>query len=173
MKGFFTQNVTSLPACRKEKKRKSPDRKKTVLKYVRTTPAANAPVKGSARSAGFDLKSIDDCIIPARDRNIVNTGLKIQVFNSTITPFVMVELQSRSGLAINNFIDVGAGVVDEDYRGIVQIVLFNHSENDFIIKRGDRIAQLICEKIFYPEVQEVQSICDTERGEGSFGSTGI
>lgn len=49
-----------------------------------------------------------------------------------------------------------AGVVDEDYRGIVKIVLFNHSENDFIIKRGDRIAQLICERIFYPEVQEVQ-----------------
>lgn len=142
--------------------------KQTVLKYVRTTPAAYAPVKGSARSAGFDLKSIDDCIIPARDRNIVNTGLKIQVPKGCYG-----RIAPRSGLAINNFIDVGAGVVDEDYRGIVKIVLFNHSENDFIIKRGDRIAQLICERIFYPEVQEVQSICDTERGEGSFGSTGI
>lgn len=132
--------------------------KQTVLKYVRTTPAAYAPVKGSARSAGFDLKSIDDCIIPARDRNIVNTGLKIQVPKGCYG-----RIAPRSGLAINNFIDVGglqiyftAGVVDEDYRGIVKIVLFNHSENDFIIKRGDRIAQLICERIFYPEVQEVQ-----------------
>lgn len=49
-----------------------------------------------------------------------------------------------------------AGVVDEDYRGILKVVLFNHSDNDFAINKGDRIAQLICERIYYPEVEEVE-----------------
>lgn len=78
----------------------------------------------------------------------------------------------RSGLAVKNFIDVGAGVVDEDYRGILKVVLFNHSDADFEVKKGDRIAQLICEKIYYPELEEVKELTDTERGEGGFGSTG-
>lgn len=49
-----------------------------------------------------------------------------------------------------------AGVVDEDYRGVLKVILFNHSDKDFEVKRGDRIAQLICEKIYYPEIEEVQ-----------------
>lgn len=65
-----------------------------------------------------------------------------------------------------------AGVVDEDYRGNVGVVLFNHSEFDFEIKEGDRIAQLICEKIFYPKLEEVTEIENTSRGSGGFGSTG-
>lgn len=78
----------------------------------------------------------------------------------------------RSGLAVKNFIDVGAGVVDEDYRGNLGVVLFNHSDLDFEVKKGDRIAQFICERIFYPELEEVKSLTDTERGAGGFGSTG-
>lgn len=78
----------------------------------------------------------------------------------------------RSGLAVKNFIDVGAGVVDEDYRGNLGVVLFNHSDIDFEVKRGDRIAQFICERIFYPVLEEVKSLTDTERGAGGFGSTG-
>lgn len=78
----------------------------------------------------------------------------------------------RSGLAAKNHIDVGAGVIDEDYRGNVGVVLFNHAQADFDVKRGDRIAQLICERIFYPELVEVSTLNETERGAGGFGSTG-
>ena len=60
----------------------------------------------------------------------------------------------RSGLAWKNFINVGAGVIDEDYRGNVGVVLFNHAKADFNVAKGDRIAQLICERIFYPEIEE-------------------
>lgn len=65
-------------------------------------------------------------------------------------------------MSINNFIlsyetvIIAAGVIDEDYRGVVKVVLFNHSSVDFIVKKGDRIAQLICERIYYPEIQEVK-----------------
>lgn len=75
-------------------------------------------------------------------------------------------------MAWKNFIDVGAGVIDQDYRGNVGVILFNHSDVDFDVKKGDRIAQLICERITYPNVVEVESLSETARGEGGFGSTG-
>ena len=79
----------------------------------------------------------------------------------------------RSGLALKKFIDVGAGVVDHDYRGEVGVVLFNHGDQDFEVNMGDRIAQLILEKIDTPPVEEVQGLGDTVRGVGGFGSTGV
>jgi len=76
-------------------------------------------------------------------------------------------------LAWKNSIDVGAGVIDVDYRGSVGVILFNHSDVDFNITYGDRIAQLILQKIYTPEVEEVQELDDTERAAGGFGSTGV
>jgi hypothetical protein len=76
-------------------------------------------------------------------------------------------------LAWKNFIDVGAGVVDYDYRGSVGVVLFNHSDVDFSIAHGDRIAQLILERISMADVEEVEELFETERGAGGFGSTGV
>lgn len=78
----------------------------------------------------------------------------------------------RSGLAWKNHIDVGAGVIDEDYRGNIGVVLFNHSNEDFKVIKGDRIAQLICQRIEYPVLQEVTNLDNTSRGAGGFGSTG-
>lgn len=69
-------------------------------------------------------------------------------------------------------IDTGAGVVDEDYRGEVFVLLFNHSETDYKVTEGDRVAQLILERIVTPEVTEVESMAETVRGAGGFGSTG-
>jgi dUTPase len=74
---------------------------------------------------------------------------------------------------VKNFIDVGAGVVDYDYRGNVGVVLFNHGEQDFAVARGDRVAQLILERISMAPAVEVQELSDTARGSGGFGSTGV
>ena len=79
----------------------------------------------------------------------------------------------RSGLALKKFIDVGAGVVDEDYRGELGVVLFNFGEEDFEINMGDKIDQLIFEKIKTPEIVEVDTLEETRRGGKGFGSTGI
>lgn len=79
----------------------------------------------------------------------------------------------RSGLAAKNFIDTGAGVIDADYRGQVKVLLFNHSDVDFVIKEHDRIAQLVLERIYTPEVMEVAELEESVRGEGGFGSTGV
>jgi len=86
---------------------------------------------------------------------------------------LLCDIAPRSGLAVKHFIDVGAGVVDFDYRGNVGVVLFNHSEEDFVVTRGDRVAQLILECISMASVEEVEQLDDTARGASGFGSTGI
>ncbi|CAG9830247.1 unnamed protein product [Diabrotica balteata] len=138
-----------------------------LLKYTKVLEEAYPPTKGSVKAAGYDLKSAHDVVVPARGKALVDTGLKIELPEGCYG-----RIAPRSGLAVKNFIDVGAGVVDEDYRGLLKVVLFNHSDNDFEVKSGDRIAQLICERIFYPELEEVKELTDTARGEGGFGSTG-
>ncbi|EFA05862.1 deoxyuridine 5'-triphosphate nucleotidohydrolase [Tribolium castaneum] len=138
-----------------------------VLKYTKVVPEAYPPTKGSVKAAGYDLKSAFDCVVPARGKALVDTGIKIQLPEGCYG-----RIAPRSGLAVKNFIDVGAGVVDEDYRGVLKVVLFNHSDTAFEVKSGDRIAQLICERIYYPDIEEVQELSETARGEGGFGSTG-
>lgn len=89
-------------------------------------------------------------------------------------PGTYARIAPRSGLAAKNFIDVGAGVVDADYRGNVTVILFNFGKSEFVVKKGDRIAQLILEKIAMAEVEETEGDLDvTTRGEGGFGSTGV
>ena len=78
----------------------------------------------------------------------------------------------RSGVAWKHHIDIEACVIDGDYRGNVGIVIFNHSETDFIIKVGDRVAQLICEKISYPDLQIIDELDEADRDKKGFGSTG-
>ena len=137
------------------------------LKIVRMTKEAKLPTRGSVGSAGYDLFSSVSCIVPARGKQLVATGLCISVPNGTYG-----RIAPRSGLANTHYLDVGAGVIDADYRGEIGVLLFNHSNVDFIVRVGDRIAQLICEKISYPTIVEVDRLDCTERGIDGFGSTG-
>lgn len=155
--------VDDTPAAKKMK-----IEQKCVLRFAKLTEHALEPQRGSERAAGFDLRSAYDITVPARGKAIVKTDLQVQVPEGSYG-----RVAPRSGLAVKNFIDVGAGVVDEDYRGNLGVVLFNHSDTDFEVKRGDRIAQFICERIFYPELEQVDKLDDTVRGEGGFGSTGV
>lgn len=137
-----------------------------VLKFVKVLPEAYTPTKTSEMSAGYDLKSAFNYIVPARGKAKINTAIKIELPLGTYG-----RIAPRSGLAEIKSIDVGAGVIDYDYRGIIHVILFNHSDEAFEIKRGDRIAQLICQKIIYPKLIEVIDLTNTERGENGFGSS--
>ncbi|MEJ1278686.1 deoxyuridine 5'-triphosphate nucleotidohydrolase, mitochondrial isoform X1 [Cricetulus griseus] len=137
------------------------------LRFVRLSEHATAPTRGSARAAGYDLYSAYEYTIPPMEKAIVKTDIQIAVPSGCYG-----RVAPRSGLAVKHFIDVGAGVIDEDYRGNVGVVLFNFGKEKFEVKKGDRIAQLICERIFYPDLEEVQTLDDTARGSGGFGSTG-
>ncbi|XP_073127023.1 deoxyuridine 5'-triphosphate nucleotidohydrolase [Henckelia pumila] len=138
------------------------------LKVKKLSEKAVLPSRGSSLSAGYDLSSAADVKVPARGKAMIPTDLSIAIPEGTYA-----RIAPRSGLTWKNSIDVGAGVIDADYRGPVGVILFNHSDVDFEVKIGDRIAQLIIEKIMTPEVAEVDDLDSTVRGFGGFGSTGI
>jgi len=138
------------------------------LRVKRLSPEAVLPVRGSVHAAGFDLAAAQAATVPAGGKAIVKTGLSIAIPEGTYA-----RIAPRSGLAAKRMINVGAGVVDFDYRGEVGVVLFNHGPEAFEVAVGDRIAQLILEKVSMVECVEVDSLEETARGAGGFGSTGV
>ena len=139
-----------------------------LLKVKKLSDKAILPSRGSALAAGYDLSSAVETVVPARGKALVATDLSIAIPEGTYA-----RIAPRSGLALKHSIDVGAGVIDADYRGPVGVVLFNHSEVDFAVKPGDRVAQMIIQVITTPEIAEVEDLDATVRERGGFGSTGV
>lgn len=148
-----------------EKKLKTADELKVFLRSENAT----VPTKGSALAAGYDIYASENGVIPAHGQGLISTDLSIIVPIGTYG-----RIAPRSGLAVKHGISTGAGVVDADYRGEVKIVLFNHSEIDFKVEKGDRIAQLVLEQIVNADIKVItaEELDTTVRGEGGFGSTG-
>jgi len=125
------------------------------------------PTYASPGAAGADLRASEAVEIPPGSRAAVPTGLKLQI------PAGQVGLVwPRSGLAVRHGIDTLAGVIDSDYRGEVRVVLVNHGPGPFSIAPGDRIAQLLIQRVERAAFAAAAELRDTERGEGGFGSTG-
>ena len=124
------------------------------------------PLKGSTEAAGHDLYAAEDTVIPIGTQKLISSGIRIKVPTGTYG-----RIAPRSGLAVKG-IHVGAGVIDRDYTGVVKILLLNQSDRDFLVTTGDRIAQLILEKIANANVELVDSLEATDRGTSGFGSTG-
>ena len=144
-----------------------PDKPYPILQIKKHDPSAQIPVKGSEQAAGYDLTSTEDKVIPAQGKTLISTQLSM-----VVPPGTYGRIAPRSGLAAKHHIDVGAGVIDADYRGIVSVLLFNLGKEDFQVKKGDRIAQLILEKIVNAKVEEKITLDDTQRGSQGFGSSG-
>lgn len=103
---------------------------------------ARAPTRGSALAAGYDLYAAVATTVPARGKALVSTAISIAVPDGTYG-----RVAPRSGLAAKHSIDVGAGVIDADYRGEVKVLLFNLGESDFAVAEGERVAQLVLERV--------------------------
>lgn len=130
------------------------------------------PISISKFSSGVDLLSAENSKIILKPGKIilVSTGIKIMIpkgYEGQIRP--------RSGLALKYGITVlnTPGTIDSDYRGIVKVILINLGEKEFVIQRGSRIAQLVIQKIFFPNFKLVETLDKTKRGEGGFGHSGI
>ncbi len=139
-----------------------------VLQFKKLGIYATLPVRASKYAAGYDLFSATDIYISAHGKQVVPTDIAIAVpigYYGRVAP--------RSGLTVKHFLDVGAGVIDSDFRGNVSVVMFNFSDVDYQVSIGDRIAQLIIEKIYTGSAWEVfDELNETSRGEDGFGSTG-
>ena len=142
--------------------------KNSILLVKRLSENAIIPTRGSPFSAGYDMSSSERTVIKAGGKGIVRTDLSIACPDGTYA-----RIAPRSGLAAKKFIDVGAGVVDADYRGPVGVVLFNFGDEDFVVEKGDRVAQMVLEKISMVDTKEVKELSSTERGADGFGSTDI
>ena len=128
------------------------------------------PRYGKPGDAGADIASRVDMVLKAGERALVPTGLSI-----ALPPGYVALVHPRSGLAIKNGISMvnTPGTVDASYRGELQVILINHDlSEDFVINKGDRIAQLVIQKFEEATFIEVDSLPGTERGTGGFGSTG-
>jgi len=125
------------------------------------------PEYGSDGAAGADLRASEAVVIPPGGRAAVPTALRLE-----IPPGYAGLVWPRSGLAVRHGIDTLAGVIDSDYRGEVRVVLVNHGDEPFAIAAGDRIAQLLLQRVERAGFHAVEGVADTERGTGGFGSTG-
>ena len=136
--------------------------------FAKLTPFGYEPVKASLRSAGWDVKSAYNYSIPPFGKQLCLTDIQICVPKNTYA-----RVAARSSLALKSHLGIGAGVIDEDFRGNVAVLLFNHGSNHYEVKRGQRIAQLIIETIQPVVLEETPMLPSTERGSGAFGSTGF
>ena len=122
-------------------------------------------------SSGVDLSAFLEkkIVIKPNSSELIPTGLQV-----AIPEELEIQIRPRSGLAAKESIGVlnSPGTIDSDYRGELKIILFNHGKEDFIINNGDRIAQMVLVPIIKMEFDEVDSLPDTVRGQGGFGSTG-
>ena len=129
------------------------------------------PVYKTIGASGMDLMACIEQPIKLAPNNscMIPTGLSI-----AISEDYEVQIRPRSGLAAKNSITVlnTPGTIDSDYRGEIKIILFNHGKEDFVINNNDRVAQMILSPVIKMELEEIDNLPDTLRGEGGFGSTG-
>jgi dUTP pyrophosphatase len=134
---------------------------------VKVDGAGDVPEYSSDGAAGADLRAREAVVLAPGGRAAVATGLHVEI------PAGHVGLVwPRSGLAVRHGIDTLAGVIDSDYRGEVRVVLVNHGDTEFRIEPGDRIGQLLVQRVERAAFAKADSLAATSRGEGGFGSTG-
>ena len=140
----------------------------TNLKIKKIHSSAKLPEQQTFGSVGYDVYSVNDAVVEPGFVTTVRTGLSMEP-----PPWYHVELYARSsfgkeGIILTN----GVGIIDKDYRGEVKLLLSKITPGSKFLPKGTRVGQLIVRKSHFPEIEEVEILNDTERGEGGFGSTG-
>lgn len=141
------------------------------LKIINKSKNEN-PSYATNGASGMDLRANldEDLVIKSGEIQLVPTGIFMEIPEGYEG-----QVRARSGLALKYGISLpnGIGTIDSDYRGELKVILINHGKEDFVIKNGDRIAQIVFIKYEKAELEIVESLENTERSEGGFGSTGV
>jgi dUTP pyrophosphatase len=143
------------------------------LKFKKKAPEVMLPSYESPGAAGMDIRAFlaEDLSLPSMGRVRVTTGLFVEIPNGWEA-----QIRPRSGLAARYGVTVlnAPGTIDSDYRGELEIILINLGSDDFIVKNGERIAQMIISPVLRAKInEETGNLSETERGTGGFGSTGV
>ena len=128
------------------------------------------PSYETSGSAGMDIRAAEELNIAPGKRALAGTG-----FAFAIPTGYEIQVRPRSGLALKKGISIPntPGTIDSDYRGELKVILINHGEDEFVIQRGDRIAQIVVAPVQRGNLVEVEDLDETQRGSGGFGSTGV
>lgn len=137
------------------------------LKIKKLVPTAVIPTRGTEKSVGLDLYSIKRYVIASNNIVAIETGISLEIPKGYFGL-----IAERSGFSLANGLSLKAGVIDEDYRGEVKIIMQNSSDYPVTISSGSKIAQLLLLPAVYADIDEVDKLTDTDRGAAGFGSTG-
>lgn len=142
------------------------------LKFLKTHSNAVLPVRKHddplAGDSGYDVTAVETVTIPARKAALVPTGLTL----ADVPAGLWIRIESRSSLAFKHNVHAFNGIIDNNYRGDLGVKLINHSDQDYTVNAGDRVAQLILYPLLTLTPEWSDTISDTDRGADGFGSTG-
>lgn len=134
---------------------------------VKLDSGALLPMRAHPTDAGLDLYTPTAVYIESKGSAVIDTGVHIELPPNTVG-----EIKTKSGLNFNHGLTVPTGTVDVGYTGSIRVKIYNHSNQPYQFNKGDKIAQLVIVPILTPELELVDELEDTERGNGGFGSTG-
>ena len=138
------------------------------LKFKKLTETAKLPAYAHAGDSGMDICADDDVRIPSHTFAKISTGIAAVIPNG-----YEIQVRPRSGMQCVKGVVGAWGTVDEGYRGEIGVALYNHSDSPYVVKRGDRIAQLVLAPVVRADIEETDDLGEaTERGTNGFGSTG-
>lgn len=140
------------------------------LKIQKVTEDAILPSYANPGDAGLDLFSTDNVILAPGDRALIHTGIKIELPENTEA-----QIRPRSGLALKHGISLvnSPGTIDQGYRGEIGVIVINHGREPFEVLKNMKIAQMVIKPVWTVQIEEVNNLTNSERGEGGFGSTGF
>jgi len=138
------------------------------IQVMKMASKAMLPTRGSRFSAGHDLYALQDMLIPAQGQKLIGTGIAIIIPQGTYA-----RIAPRSGLGYTESIAISRGVIDADYTGEVKVIMMNQGKKFYQVQEGDRIVQMISEKIDMSGMMEVDHLQITDRGNQGFGSTAL
>ncbi len=137
------------------------------LKIKKLHPEAKMPTYAHHNDAGMDLYAVEETIIPAQGRVLVPTGLAMAIPDGYVGL-----VWDKSGISYKAGLKVIGGVADAGYRGEIFVGIMNTTDEEYIFAKGDKVAQMLIQKVEQPTLLEVDELDETARGEGAFGSTG-
>ena len=142
------------------------------LKFIQTHADAVLPqqkhVDKLTGDSGYDVSAVEDTVIPARGAAVVPVGLQL----ADVPPGIWIRIESRSGTNFKHLVSAFSGIIDNQYRGSLDVQLNNRSDVDYQVKKGDRIAQLVMYPLIVVDTAWAEQATSTDRGAQGFGSTG-
>ena len=137
------------------------------IKVKKLHPDAKIPIYANPGDAGMDLYACEDMVVKPKHRSLIKTGISMEFPKGHVAL-----VWDKSGLAMKGLTTI-AGVIDAGFRGELKVALLNIGSQDYIVKKGEKIAQILIQKVEQPKIEVVEELANSKRGSKGFGSSGL